>query len=29
MNADTIHTALGIAFTAIWLIVGQIVIGSR
>jgi hypothetical protein len=29
MNADAIHTALGLAFTAIWLLVGQIIVGSR
>ena len=29
MNADAIHTTLGLAFTAIWLLVGQIIVGSR
>lgn len=29
MNADAIHTALGLVFTAVWLLVGQIVVGSR
>lgn len=29
MNADTIHTALGVIFTFIWLFVGQILVGSR
>ena len=29
MNADAIHAALGVAFTAVWLIVGQIVVGNR
>lgn len=29
MNADTLHAALGVAFTAIWLIVGQILVGNR
>lgn len=29
MNADAIHTALGLTFTAVWLIVGQIIVGSR
>ncbi len=29
LTVDTLHTALGIAFTAVWLLVGQIVIGSR
>lgn len=29
MNADAIHTALGLVFTAVWLMVGQIVVGSR
>jgi hypothetical protein len=28
-NADTVHTALGLIFTAVWLMVGQILIGSR
>ena len=29
MNADTIHTALGLVFTLVWLFVGQILVGSR
>ncbi|WP_261340350.1 hypothetical protein [Novipirellula maiorica] len=29
MNADTLHAALGITFTAVWLVVGQILVGSR
>ena len=29
MNADAIHAALGVAFTAVWLIVGQILVGNR
>ncbi len=29
MNVDAIHAALGIAFTAIWLLVGQILVGGR
>jgi hypothetical protein len=29
MNVDAIHAALGVAFTAVWLLVGQIVVGSR
>jgi hypothetical protein len=29
MNADAIHAALGLTFTAIWLLVGQILVGSR
>ncbi len=29
MNVDAIHTALGLAFTAVWLLVGQIIVGSR
>jgi len=29
ITADTIHAALGLAFTAIWLLVGQILVGSR
>lgn len=29
MNADTIHAALGLTFTAVWLFVGQILVGNR
>ncbi len=29
MHPDSLHAALGIAFTMIWLIVGQILVGSR
>ncbi len=29
MPVDTIHATLGIVFTFIWLIVGQILVGSR
>lgn len=29
MPIDTVHATLGIAFTFIWLIVGQILVGSR
>jgi len=29
MNVDTLHTALGLAFTAVWLLVGQILVGGR
>jgi hypothetical protein len=29
MNADAIQAALGLAFTAIWLLVGQILVGNR
>ncbi len=29
MNIDAIHAALGITFTAIWLLVGQILVASR
>lgn len=28
MNADAVHTALGLAFTFIWLLVGQIIVGG-
>ena len=28
-NADAMHTALGLVFTAVWLFVGQILVGSR
>lgn len=29
MNVDTIHAAFGILFTAVWLIVGQILVTGR
>ncbi len=29
MNVDTMHTALGLIFTAVWLLVGQILVGNR
>lgn len=29
MSADTIHAALGLTFTAIWLLVGQILVANR
>lgn len=29
MNVDTIHAALGLTFTAVWLLVGQILVASR
>ena len=29
MNVDTLHAALGIAFTAVWLLVGQILVAGR
>lgn len=29
INADTIHAALGVVFTAVWLLVGQILVGGR
>ena len=29
MNADAIHAALGLTFTFIWLLVGQILVGNR
>lgn len=29
MPVDTLHAALGIAFTCVWLIVGQILVASR
>lgn len=29
MNADAIHAALGLTFTAIWLLVGQILVANR
>jgi hypothetical protein len=29
MNVDAIHATLGLTFTAIWLLVGQILVGNR
>jgi hypothetical protein len=29
MSVDTLHATLGIVFTCIWLIVGQILVGGR
>ncbi len=29
MNIDAIHATLGLVFTAVWLLVGQIIVGSR
>ncbi len=29
MNVDAVHTALGLAFTFVWLFVGQILVGNR
>ena len=29
MNPDAIHATLGVVFTAIWLLVGQIIVASR
>jgi hypothetical protein len=29
MNADAIYAALGLTFTAVWLLVGQILVGNR
>ncbi len=29
INADAIHAALGLVFTAVWLLVGQILVASR
>lgn len=29
MSADLIHAAFGVAFTSIWLMVGQILISDR
>jgi hypothetical protein len=29
MNVDTIHAALGLTFTAVWLMVGQILVASK
>jgi hypothetical protein len=29
MNVDAIHTAFGLTFTFIWLIVGQIIVDGR
>ena len=29
MNIDTLHAALGVAFTFVWLAAGQILVGNR
>ena len=29
MNVDAMHTALGLTFTFVWLLVGQILVGNR
>ena len=29
MSADLLHTTLGLVFTAVWLLVGQILVGGR
>lgn len=29
MNVDAIHAALGLIFTFVWLVVGQIIVGNR
>ncbi|SMP47546.1 hypothetical protein SAMN06265222_102311 [Neorhodopirellula lusitana] len=29
MNVDAVHTAFGVAFTFVWLLVGQIMVGGR
>jgi len=29
MNVDAIHTTLGLAFTIIWLMVGQIIVAKH
>ncbi len=29
MSVDTVHAILGITFTCVWLIVGQILVGGR
>lgn len=29
MNADAVHAALGLTFTFVWLMVGQILVGNR
>ncbi|QDV61465.1 hypothetical protein [Crateriforma conspicua] len=29
MNPDAFHAALGLTFTFVWLMVGQIIVGSR
>ncbi|TWU01421.1 hypothetical protein Pla100_11480 [Neorhodopirellula pilleata] len=29
MNVDAVHTAFGVAFTFIWLLVGQILVNGR
>jgi len=29
MNVDAIHTAFGLTFTLVWLLVGQIIVAGR
>ncbi|TWT79894.1 hypothetical protein CA13_13020 [Planctomycetes bacterium CA13] len=29
MNVDTLHATLGILFTAVWILVGQILVTAR
>ncbi|KAA1262567.1 hypothetical protein LF1_51340 [Rubripirellula obstinata] len=29
MNVDAMHAALGLSFTFVWLLVGQILVGNR
>lgn len=29
MNVDAVHTAFGVAFTFVWLLVGQIIVDGR
>jgi len=29
MSVDALHAALGVLFTFVWLLVGQIIVGSR
>ena len=29
MNVDAMHAALGLTFTFVWLLVGQILVGNR
>lgn len=29
ISADALHAALGLTFTAVWLLVGQILVGGR
>lgn len=29
MNVDAVHAAFGFAFTLVWLLVGQIMVGGR